>query len=72
MLRRIDIPAGLFIEALRNENSRDFEAAVAAYESALYEVKKSRFNNSLENRINGKLKVLHTVIECEKNIHFIR
>jgi hypothetical protein len=72
LIRRKDIPAELFVAALRNENCGDFEAALTGYETALNEARKSRFNNGLENRINGKLKMLHTIIEYKKNFHFIR
>jgi hypothetical protein len=72
ILRRKNIPAELFVAALRNENSGDYEGALIVYENALDEAKKSRFNNSLENKINGKLKLLHSIIEYKKNFHFIR
>jgi hypothetical protein len=72
LLRRKDIPAELFVAALRNENSGDFETALVVYENALDEARKSRFNNGLENKINGKLKLLHSIIEYKKNFHFTR
>ncbi|HEY6503725.1 MAG TPA: hypothetical protein VIZ28_07125 [Chitinophagaceae bacterium] len=72
ILRRKSIPAELFVTALRNENSGNFEAAVIVYESALDEAKKHRFNNGLQNKINRKLKLLHSVIEYEKNLRFTR
>ncbi len=72
MLKSKNIPVGLFIEGLRNENSGDFGAAVVAYESALQEVKKSRFNSGLENKITEKLKLLHTVIQYEEGLRFVR
>jgi hypothetical protein len=68
--KRISIK--LFAEALRDENSGDFEAAVITYKSALREVKKTRFHNNLENKIVAKLKVLHTNIEYNKSILFTR
>jgi hypothetical protein len=70
VLRRKNISIELFAKALKNENSGHYEEAVAAYESALNEVKKTRFHNSLENKIIEKLKVLHTCIE-HKNAHSI-
>ena len=69
--RKKDIPAELFVEALRNENSGHFEEAILTYESALNEVKKNRFHSALENRIVEKLKVLHTTIEYNNNLRFI-
>jgi len=71
--RRKDIPFELFVEALKNENDGHFEAAVITYETALVEVKKSKFrSNNLKNKIVAKLKVLHTTIEYNNNARFIR
>jgi hypothetical protein len=72
ILRKKSIPVELYIEALRNENNGHFEAAVIAYETALLEVKKIRFHGPLKNRIIQKLKLLHTVVEYNNNLHFIR
>ncbi len=63
----------LFAEALRNENSGQFETAIVTYERALNEVKKTRFQgSSLKSKITEKLKVLHTVIEYKNGFHFGR
>lgn len=71
LLRKKNIPAELFVEALRNENSGHFEAAVISYKSALNEVKKNRLRSiSMENRINEKIKVLHTIIEYKNSLRF--
>jgi hypothetical protein len=71
--RRKDIPFELFVEALKNENNGHFEAAVITYETALDEVKKTRFRtNNLKNKIIGRLKVLHTNIDYNNNLRFIR
>jgi transcriptional regulator CtsR len=65
---RKSIPAELFSEALRNENSGNFEAAVLNYETALTEVNKSRFNRGkMMRKITEKLKVLRTVINYQAN-----
>jgi hypothetical protein len=72
VLRKKSIPVELYIEALRNENNGHFEAAVIAYETALIEVKKIRFHGTLKNKIIQKLKLLHTVVEYNNNLHFIR
>lgn len=65
------MPVKLFNEAVRLENSGDFATALVNYENALNAVKKNRFrSNYLKNRINEKLKLLHTVIEyknCQHN-----
>jgi hypothetical protein len=71
-LRRKNVPVELFIEALRNENKGQFEKAVVVYENALAEFKKIRFHGDLKNKIVEKIKLLHTVIEYQKNAVFIR
>lgn len=62
------IPDALFAEALRNENSGDFETAVITYKKALNEVNKIRFHTQFKNKIIEKLKVLHTAIEYKKGL----
>jgi hypothetical protein len=69
ILRKKNIPVELFFEALRNENAGHFEAAVIDYQTALGEAKKTWFNSNLENRINEKLRVLHTAIEYKNCFH---
>lgn len=69
VLRKKNIPVELYVEALKNENSGDFEAALVTYETALDEVKKIRFHSTLKNKIIGKLKLLHTIIEYKNNFH---
>jgi hypothetical protein len=72
-LRKRNIPVELFTEALRNENSGQFEAAVINYENALNEEKKSRFHsNNLKHKITEKLKILHTTIEYNNSYHISR
>ncbi len=69
-LRKKNIPGRLFADALRSENSGQFEQAVIAYTNALAEEKKARFSNSiLRNRILERLKVLHTAIEYQNSFH---
>jgi hypothetical protein len=66
-----NMPDELFMEALRNENSGQFEKAIVTYERALDEVNKIRFQDSnLKSKIIEKLKVLHTVIEYENGFHY--
>lgn len=72
VLRKKNISVELFNEALRNENNGHFEQAVVTYENALNEVKKIRFHGTLKNKIVEKLKVLHTLIEYNNGIRFIR
>ena len=75
MIRRIvstrrNAPDELFAEALKNENSGQFEAAIITYERALGEVKKAGFQNGdLKNNIIEKLKVLNTVIGYQNGFH---
>ena len=71
--RKRNVPVELFAEALRNENSGQFESAIITYERALNEYKKIRFQgNNLRSKIIEKLKVLHTVIEYKNGFHFGR
>ena len=72
ILRRKNISVELYIEALRNENNGHFETAVITYETALTEVNKIRFHGTLKNKIIQKIKLLHTVVEYNNNLHFIR
>lgn len=70
LLSRNNTPGAVFAEALRNENSGDYEAALTNYETAMLEVKKARFPSSkLKTIIAEKLKVLRTVIEYQKNFN---
>jgi len=72
ILRKESFPVELFNEALRNENSGNFEAAVITYESALSEANKTMFLAGLRYKIIGKLKVLHTILDYRKSLLFIR
>jgi hypothetical protein len=72
LIKKKNLPVKLFIEAQKNENDGYFEEAVIVYESALNEVKKTRFHGGLKNKIVDKLKVLHTTIEYRNNLRFIR
>jgi hypothetical protein len=70
-LRKKNLPGQLFAEALRNENSGQYEQAVVTYTNALQEVQKARFRDShLKNKILEKLKVLNTAIEYQKNFQY--
>jgi len=72
ILRKKNISVELYIEALRNENNGHFETAVVTYETALNEVNKIRFHGTLKNKIIQKIKLLHTVVDYNNNVHFIR
>ncbi len=66
-----NVPGELFMEALRNENRGDYEAARIAYENALQEAKKNRFySSSMKNKMVEKLKILNTVIAYKNNSQF--
>jgi len=66
-LLRKDIPANLFAEALKDENSGNLESAVTIYKAALQEANKSRFQHDLREKIVEKLKVLNTVLAYNRN-----
>ncbi|MBK5272695.1 MAG: hypothetical protein JJE22_16980 [Bacteroidia bacterium] len=73
ILRENNVHVKIFAEALKNENNGHFEEAILTYETALNEFKKARFrNSSLKNTITKRLKVLHTITEYNKNLHFTR
>jgi hypothetical protein len=73
VLKNNRVPEKLFVEALKNENSGDFEAAVILYDNALHEVKKGKLHDfSLENKIIEKIKVLHMTIDYKNNLQFTR
>jgi hypothetical protein len=65
--KKQNVPARSFSAALKNENNGDFKEALVHYEIALTEVKKTKRNNSLRIKIIEKIKVLHTVVQYEKN-----
>ena len=70
--KKKNLPVKLFMEAQKNENDGRFEEAVVTYESALDEVKKSRFHGNLKNKIISKLQVLNTAIAYKNNLRFVR
>ncbi|MBL0337184.1 MAG: hypothetical protein IPP73_18180 [Chitinophagaceae bacterium] len=67
LLLRKDVPANLFAEALKNENSGNLESAVTIYKEALQEASKSRSQHDLREKIVEKLKVLNTVLAYNRN-----
>ena len=72
VLQRKNIPVELYIKALQNENSGNFEQALMSYESALNEVNKIRFHGNFKNKIINKIKLLHTLIDYKNSFHIIR
>ena len=72
VLRKKNLSVELFAKALKNENSGHYEEAVITYKIALNEVKKTRFHNSLENKIIEKIKLLHTLIDYNNSNGHIR
>ena len=59
----------MFAEALRDENSGNFERAVFSYRTALEAANTKRFHSNLKEKINERLKVLYTVIEYKRSIN---
>lgn len=72
ILKKENFPVELFNEALRDENSGNFEAALITYKSALSEAEKTMFLTGLKYKIASKLKVLHTILDYRKSLLFIR
>jgi hypothetical protein len=66
------IGIGLYIEALRDENNGHFEEAITAYETVLVQCKKIRFQGVFRDKIIGKVKLLHTIIDYNKSARFVR
>jgi hypothetical protein len=60
----------LFLKALRSENNREFLDAIKAYENALSEVEKSKFEYTLKTKIKERIKVLRTIVEYENSRRF--
>jgi hypothetical protein len=71
-LKKKNLPVVFFVEGLKYENDGNFDEAIINYKNALLETKKNRFQNTLENKIIQKLKVLHTISEYRKNFVFTR
>jgi hypothetical protein len=72
ILQRKNIPVELYVKALQNENSGNFEQALISYECALNEVNKIRFHRNLKNKITEKIKLLHTLIEYKNSFYIIK
>jgi hypothetical protein len=71
-MRRKNLAMELFAEALGNENDGNYTLALELYENALKEVKKIKFHKSLKEKIEHKIKVLHTVMAYNQNLAFVR
>jgi hypothetical protein len=69
IFRQRNIPASLFLEALKHENNGHYESALISYQAALAEVNKSHYQADLRNKIIEKIKILHTVIQYEQSTH---
>jgi len=69
---RNNIPVGLYLKALRDENSGHFEEAVTSYEAALSQCDGLKFQRAFKNKIIGKVKLLHTIIDYNKTFRFVR
>ncbi|HLF46985.1 MAG TPA: hypothetical protein VI548_11205 [Chitinophagaceae bacterium] len=72
ILRKNSLAIELFVEGLKNENSGNLELAIRKYKDALDEVKKNKADSSLEIKIMEKIKLLHTIMEYDKGLHFTR
>ena len=70
--RKKDVSVDFFVIAQKSENSGYFEEAIVTYEKALEEAKKRRYHTFLKNKIIEKLKTLHTVIEYNNNVLYVR
>lgn len=64
-----NIPLLLFAEARRDENRGCYEQALLTYEIALNKIENIRFGSTLKNKILGKIKLLHNLIEYRNNFY---
>jgi hypothetical protein len=60
------IPVELFAAALKAENSGNYPEAIAGYQTALIESRKSKMNRLLADKILEKIKILNSVIAYQK------
>ena len=72
VLRRKSQAMLLFLDAIKAENNGNYQQAVDAYEGALFEVKKTRFDRYLKMKIVEKLKLLQTIKTYQSEQAFVR
>ena len=70
--RKKSIPVDLFNKAHIIENNGHLEEAVSVYENALSEANKIKSDNQLKMKIIDKIKILHTIIEYNKGLRYVR
>ncbi|HTI11302.1 MAG TPA: hypothetical protein VL832_22170 [Puia sp.] len=57
----------LYSEGVRNENEGHYRLALRNYEDALQEIRKLKINKEFGKKIAGRIKILRTTIDYEKN-----
>ncbi len=57
----------LYKEGVRHENEGDYKLALQSFEDALSEIRKLKVDSKFGNKISERIKILHTIIEYEKN-----
>lgn len=62
----------MFNKAQIMENNGQYEEAVTAYENALSEANKVKSGSRLKSKIIARIKMLHTVIEYNKTMRYVR
>ncbi len=72
LLRRALVSTKLFIKGIRWENGGFYDEAAVSYEQALSGMKKGWLDRALENKIKGKLKLLHTISIYKRDQAFVR
>ena len=70
--RKSHITIGLYVKALKDENSGHFEEAITGYEIALAQCRRIGFQRALKNKIIGKVKLLHTIVDYNNSSRFVR
>jgi len=67
ILRRRSSRTEFYCEGIRNENDGRYSLALRNYEDAINELRKLRTRKRLRRMITGRIRILRTTIEYEKN-----
>ena len=62
----------LYKEGVHHENEGEYSKALQNFEDALAEIRKLKVDNKFGDKIEGRIKLLRTVIDYEKNVNISR
>jgi hypothetical protein len=57
----------LYKEGVHNENEGNYKLALQNFEDALAEIRKLKVDNKFGDKIEERIKILHTIIDYEKS-----